>query len=88
MNTNLQRIKDIIYKSELSILEQEELIDLLSRAKNEDLEEAAELFTENPSLIKVLSDNYRAKQAVFATGSADQWKKILAKEEEMLENIG
>lgn len=84
MNTYLQKIKDVVYTSDLSIIEQEELTDLFSRAKDEDLEGIATLITHNTAMVRLMSDNYQAKQAAFATGDAELWRNILDKEQAML----
>ena len=84
MNTNLQKIKDVIYTSNLSIIEQEELTDLFSRAKDEELEGLATLISHNTAMVRLMSDNYQAKIAAYATGDADLWKNILDKEQQML----
>jgi hypothetical protein len=85
MNTNLQKIKDVVYKSDLSFLEKEELADLFTHAKkDEDLEGIATLVSRNTAMVRLMSNNYQAKMAAFATGDADLWKNILDKEQQML----
>jgi hypothetical protein len=87
MNTNLQRVKDAIYNSNLSFLEQDELVDLFSHANDEELTEVANLLKEDPSMLKILSDNYQVKQAVFAAGTPELWKKLVEGEEAQLQKI-
>src|SRR4051794_19102379 len=89
-DTNLQKIKDVICTSELSLAEQTELADLFTRAKNdEELAGIAKLVTQptrpgHPRMIRLMSDNYQAKIAAFATGDSKLWQQILDKEKQML----
>jgi hypothetical protein len=84
---NLQKIKDLILKSSISTLDQTSLIELFSRANDSDLENVADLFSKNPTWIEKISENYKAKQATFATGNSELWKKIIETEEKQLEEI-
>ncbi|MFH1838089.1 MAG: hypothetical protein ABH808_01160 [Candidatus Kuenenbacteria bacterium] len=87
MNTNLQKIKELIQKSDLSLFEQEELILLFTKASDQDLEPTLELFAENPSWIRKISDNYKAKQSALATKNSALWQKIIQEEESQLKEL-
>jgi|YelNatPaOPRAMG01_1025707.scaffolds.fasta_scaffold350945_2 hypothetical protein len=87
MGTNFQKIKELIQKSDIPLSEQEDLILLFAKANDQDLAQTVNLFTENPSWIRKINDNYKAKQAALATGNSALWQKIIQEEESQLKEL-
>ena len=87
MDSNFQKIKEIIQKSDVPLSEQEELILLFAKANDKDLEPTIKLLTEDSSWIHKISENYIAKQAAFATGNTALWQKIVQEEENQLKEL-
>ncbi|MCI0542747.1 hypothetical protein L0Y69_03300 [bacterium] len=73
-------LKKMIFGSELSFDEKEELAWLFADASEEEIDAAKTLFTEDPIWISRLSDNYRKKKLAFLTDDVELWKQILAEE--------
>lgn len=87
MNNNLEKIKELILKSDISDSEKIDLITLFSKAKDEELEPVSDLFSNDLSWVKKISENYKAKQVANITENSDLWKKIINEEEKELKEI-
>ncbi len=87
MNFNLIKIQKLISKSELTKEDQGNLLNLFSKAKDEDLRDTVDLFEENSSQIKIISDVYKAKIKAFKNKDKKAWEKILQQEHQDLEKI-
>jgi hypothetical protein len=87
MNTNFEKIKELISKSSLSLSEQIDLVTIFVKTKDEDLEVLADLFSHDPTWISKINDNYQAKNAALATKNPSLWKKIIEEEQSELEKI-
>lgn len=87
MGENFQKVKNLILKSNLPPLDQEDLITMFSLTTNEELGAVVELFSSDPAWIKKISENAKAKQAVAATGNQEHWQKIVDEEESELSRI-
>lgn len=87
MNNNLEKIKELISKSDVSVPDQIDLITLFSKAKDEDLQSVLNLFSSDIAWIKKINDNFKAKQIVNITGNSELWKEILEEEEKELEKV-
>ena len=87
MNTNFQKIKELIQKSPVPLAEQEDLLLLFAKANDQDLEPTLKLFTEDSSWIHKINENYKAKQAALATGNQALWQKIVQEEESQLKEL-
>jgi hypothetical protein len=87
MDTNFQKIKELIQKSSVPLAEQEDLLLLFTKANDQDLEPTLKLFTEDSSWINKINENYKAKQAALATGNQDLWQKIVQEEETQLKEL-
>ena len=87
MDTNFQKIKELIQKSDIPLSEQEDLIMLFVKADDKDLESTLKLFTENSPWIHKINENYKAKQAALATGNQALWQKIVQGEEAQLKEL-
>lgn len=87
MKTNLQKIKELLSNSRLSLQEQEELIILFSRTRDSDLEPVAKLFFENPDWIEKISKNYQSKQKAVTSQNLNDWQKIIQEEESLLKEL-
>ncbi len=87
MDTNFQKIKELIRKSDISLSEQEGLLLLFIKANDQDLKPTLKLFTEDPSWIHKINENYKAKQAALATGNSALWQKIIQEEESQLKEL-
>jgi len=87
MNTNFQKIKELVLRSDISLAEQEELMLAFSSASDADLEPIFKLFSEDQSWIRKISDNYKAKHAAMITGDTKLWKQIVKDEETQLNEL-
>ena len=87
MNTNFQKIKELIQKSPVRLAEQEDLLLLFVKANDQDLAPTLKLFTEDSSWIHKINENYKAKQAALATGNQALWQKIVQEEESQLKEL-
>ena len=87
MTTNFQKIKELILKSELPLADQTELIEMFAKAKDSDLENVLNLFSEDSSWIKRISENYQAKHSALISDNQTAWKNILQTEEKQLEDL-
>lgn len=77
----------LIGASDLSSMERLEFLGILSSAKDEDLEPLATLFVEDSSMIRTISENYKAKRAAFAGQDKTAWAAVLKQEEALLEHM-
>jgi hypothetical protein len=87
MDTNFQKIKELIQKSTMPPAEQEGLLLLFTKAADQDLEPTLKLFTEDSSWIHKINENYKAKQAALAAGDQALWQKIVRGEETQLKEL-
>ena len=84
METNFQKIKFLIQKSDTSLVDQEDLLLLFAKAKDEDMVSVLKLFTEDPSWIPKINENHKAKQAALIMGDSALWDRIVKEEERQL----
>lgn len=85
MKTNFKIIADLIKHASLSSEDKTDLITLFSLVKQDtDLEPTAKLFSEDPSWIEKINDNYKGKSAAIAARSSVAWDKIIEDEERQL----
>ena len=87
MNTNLQKIKDLLVKSDLTIEDQEQLVGLFSNTKDDRLKDTAKLFLENPEWILKMNQNYKKKKIAIENTDKEMWSEIVSEEEEELKNM-
>lgn len=87
MNTNFQKIKELIEKSSVPLSEQESLLLLFTKVRDQDLEPMLSLFVEDSLWIEKINDNFKAKQAALATGNQVLWQKIVQEEESQLKEL-
>ncbi|MFA5830259.1 MAG: hypothetical protein WC878_00340 [Candidatus Paceibacterota bacterium] len=87
-NKDFPALKKLIFDSELSFSEKEDLAWLFAEATEEELQAAFDLFTEDKVWIKKISDNYHSKKIALLADDAEMWKKILQDEEKMLKKKG
>ncbi|MCK9352022.1 MAG: hypothetical protein WCT49_03695 [Candidatus Paceibacterota bacterium] len=83
-NKTFPELKKLIFDSELSFSEKEDLAWLFAEASEDELQAAFDLFTEDKEWIKKISDNYHSKKIALLADDAEMWKKILEDEETML----
>lgn len=87
MEDNLIKIKEILSDSDLDSQDQDDLIVLFSMARDEDLEPVVKLFSENPTWIKKISENYKSKEEAITAQNQDLWQKIIQEEENQLKEL-
>jgi hypothetical protein len=87
-NKTFLELKKLIFASELSFSEKEDLAWLFDEATEEELQAAYDLFTEDGAWVKKISDNYHSKKIALLADDAEMWKKILEDEEKMLKKKG
>jgi len=83
-NKSFPELKKLIFDSELSFTEKEDLAWLFAEATEEELRAALDLFTEDKVWIKRISDNYHSKKIALLADDAEMWKNILEDEEKLL----
>lgn len=86
-NFLFKKISDLIKKSDLSKDDKADFIDALSAINDEELENLATLFSESPSWIAIMSDNYKQKKSAANEKSDEKWNAIVAQEKAMLQNL-
>ena len=87
-NKTFPELKKLIFASEISFSEKEDLAWLFAEASEEEINAAFDLFTEDQSWIKKVSDNYHTKKIALLADDAEMWKKLLTEEEKMLKKKG
>jgi len=83
-NKTFTDLKKLIFDSELSFSEKEDLAWLFSEASEEEIKAAIDLFEEDTAWIRKISDNYHSKKIALLADDAEMWKSILQDEEKML----
>lgn len=84
---NLQRIRQLLPLSGLSIQERNNLLILLSKATDEELKPLAALFAEDSKWMRKIYDNYKSKQDALAQKGRSAWTAILKAEEALLQDM-
>ncbi|MCX6739183.1 MAG: hypothetical protein NT098_04005 [Candidatus Parcubacteria bacterium] len=87
-NQNFPELKKLIFDSELSFSEKEDMAWLFAEATEEEVQAAIDLFKEDQAWIKKISDNYHTKKIALLADDAEMWKKILEDEEKILKKKG
>jgi hypothetical protein len=88
MNSNLEKIKELVLGSELEPSDMEELLIALLRVEDDkDLADVLELFTNDPTWIAKISANLKAKSIAAMTGDAALWDEILNEQVVELEKL-
>jgi hypothetical protein len=82
---NFQELKKMIFDSELSFSEKEDLGWLFADATDEEIAAAKELFLEDLAWIKTLSDNYHSKKMALLADDIEMWKNILESEKKIIQ---
>jgi len=85
--TNLQKIHELLLKSDLALENQNGLLMLFARTRDADLEPAVKLLSEDPNWVKELNKNYKAKQEAINNKDSALWQKIIQEEEKSLEKL-
>jgi len=87
MDSNLQHIQSLIAQSDLRKEDRDNLMVLYAQAGDDDLTPVAELFAEDSSWIRKISENFKAKQAAVAGQDKVAWAEILKGEEILLQDL-
>jgi hypothetical protein len=83
---NFQELKKILFDSDLSFTEKEDMVWLFEGATEEEMRAAIDLFTEDAVWIKKINDNYHSKKIALLADDVEMWKKILDDEKEVVKN--
>ena len=83
MDEKITKLQKLISFSNLFQEDQKNLIELFSKANDEIIELTIDLFQKDPTWIKKVSDNYKAKKEIFEKKDKELWEKIV--KEEVLE---
>ncbi len=84
MSELLDKLQEIITSSDkISIDDQNDLFIFLPIFPKEVLGELLRLFLKNPKLIKIFSDDFKARLEILVNGR-DKWDKLIAQEEDLL----
>lgn len=81
-----QKIKEIIYSSDLTEEQKKEFSELFARTKERPLLPVLRLFEKDKRWVKILYDNFNEKKQAFVTGSISHWKEIIKKEKETIKS--
>lgn len=87
MESNFQKIKELLQNSILSKEDQDDLVVLFSLSEDSKLEPVVKLFSENKNWIKKISDNYKTKKEAIVNKNPDLWQKIIEDEEKQLNEL-
>ena len=87
MNNNLNKLKKYISESKLAMIDQEEFLELLSRANEDDLKDMVILFENDPEYILIMYNVYKAKRSVLKRRDKKAWTDILLSEYKSLKEI-
>jgi hypothetical protein len=87
MNTNFTKIKELVQKSSITIVEQNKLIKLFAGVNDQDLEPIIKICSEDNSWISKINKNYKAKQVAIADSNIMLWQEIIKEEESMLKEL-
>ena len=87
METNFQKIKELVLSSDISPEDQEELLLAFFKTDDAKLEPVLKLFLEDKSWIQKISDNLKAKNTAIMIGDHNLWKRILQDEETQLRKL-
>jgi len=82
-DNNFAELKKIIFDSELSFSEKEDLAWLFTDATEEETQAAIDLFKEDTAWIKKISENYHHKKIALLAVDVGMWKNILEDEVKM-----
>lgn len=80
MITNIEKLKEIIDGSDLPLSDKENILMVFTSAPDEELAPVVELFGEDSSLIKKISDNLKQKQQALQNGDKAAWTRIVDEE--------
>lgn len=83
----LKRFSDLVNKSNLSKEDKKALIDIFSKATDEDIENALSLCMRDSYWLLIINDNFKAKKEALSSGDADLWKKILKGEQTQFQTV-
>ena len=84
MSELLDKLQETITSSDkISLDDQNDLFIFLPIFPKEVLEELLRLFLKNPKLIKIISDDFKARLEILVNGR-DKWDKLIAQEEDLL----
>ena len=83
----LEEIKELLIKSDIPFDEKEELILFFRKASDAELEIIYKIFSEDLRLVQKISENIKAKKAIFAVQDLNVWNKLLEKELEELHSL-
>lgn len=84
MALNIEKFKTLLADSDLPEEEQQELVDVFSRASDADLEPIVQLLSEDPKWIQIVADNYRDKKNAIRANDPAAWEQIIKNEEQVL----
>ncbi len=87
MQTNIEKLKVLIDNSTLDSSDQEDLIELFTKANDSELDSVVDLFSSDSAWIEKVNANYKAKKAIMKVGDFEIWKKIIEEEEKQLEDV-
>ena len=82
METNFQKIKQIIEASTLSFADQDRFLIALLRVSDEELAPALSLLQEDVIWVDKLFDNFKKKETATTNDNTYMWEDVM-KEEEM-----
>ena len=84
MSELLDKLQETIVSfDKISLDDQNDLFIFLPIFPKEVLEELLRLFLKNPKLIKIFSDDFKARLEILVNGR-DKWDKLIAQEEDLL----
>ncbi len=88
MSGNLKKLKLILDNSSLPKNDQDGLLVLFARTPDRELEFGVKLFSEDIGWLKMINENYKAKQKAIAKKDPALWKKIIQEEQQELQALG
>jgi len=83
MSEGLEKLRQLITSSSISLTDQNDLLVFLPILPEESLAELYKLFKKKPKLLKEFDENFKARLKVLIDG-LDAWDRLIEQEEAML----
>jgi len=84
MSESLEKLRQLITSSSISLTDQNDLLVFLPILPEESLAELYKLFRKKPKLLKEFDENFKARLKVLIDG-LDKWDRLIEHDERILE---
>lgn len=84
MATPLERLKELVLGSEITLEDKNRILDLFGSADEETVSAIVDLFSQDPTWIYEISENIKQKETALASDDNTLWDKLIEAETERL----